>query len=147
MDYKIKYTKEAIAELNKAFLWYRSKELELGQRFKSAFGTVRLNLKENPEIFKEIEINHRRAVLSSSFPYIVHYLINEKTKTVKIIGVLHQSMYPEVIKERLKMEQVHQIKQKEDQKLQQRVKQLGNIRKRNELEQEIERTRDRGFER
>lgn len=40
---------------------------------------------------KQVENNHRRAVLSSSFPFTVHYLINEETRAVKIIGIFHQS--------------------------------------------------------
>lgn len=37
MDYKIKYRNEAIGEVNKGFLCYRSKELKLGQKFKRHF--------------------------------------------------------------------------------------------------------------
>ena len=102
MDYKIKYTKEAIAELNNAVVWYRSKELDLGQKFKTAFHKIKLELKENPKLFKEVEQNHRRAILSSSFQFTVHYLINDKTKTVKIIGVFHQSQNLEFVKEKTK---------------------------------------------
>ncbi|WP_146106952.1 hypothetical protein [Polaribacter porphyrae] len=78
MDYKIKYTKESISELNKALSFYSSKELDLGQRFKDAFHKIRIQLKENPEIFKEIGANHRRAVLGSSFPYTIHYSVDVK---------------------------------------------------------------------
>ena len=69
MDYKIKYTRQAILELHMVYNWYRSKELDLGERFKSTFGKIKTNLRENPELFKEVGINHRRAVLGSSFPY------------------------------------------------------------------------------
>ena len=146
MEYQIKYTNEAIAELNKGFVWYRSKELELGQRFKDAFNKIRLELKDNPKIFKEVEINHRRAVLSSSFPYTIHYLINEKSKTVKIIGVFHQSRDIELSNEKIKIRKIHGLKQEKDLTLQRRYKQLEQIRKRQELEQDIGLERDRGLE-
>ena len=144
MDYKIKYTKEAIAELNKGFLWYRSKELELGERFKTAFNKVRTELKDNPKIFKEIGNNHRRAVLGSSFPYTVHYLIEEKTKTIKIIGVSHQSRDIELVKEKIKLRKIHELKHEKTQRLEQRNNQLKQIRKRQELEQDL--GRERGLE-
>ena len=73
MDYKIKYTNEAIAKLNKGFVWYRSKELDLSERFKSMFNKTCFQIKDNPKIFKEVSSNHRRAILSSSFhiPFII----------------------------------------------------------------------------
>lgn len=63
MGYKLKYSNESIAELNKGFTWYRAKELDLGQRFKDAFNKIRIQLEENPELFKEVGTNQRRAVL------------------------------------------------------------------------------------
>jgi hypothetical protein len=48
MSYKIKYSKEAISELNKGVIWYGTKESDLGQRFKDAFYKIRTQLKENP---------------------------------------------------------------------------------------------------
>ena len=141
MGYKIKYTNEAIAELGKGFVWYRSKELELGQRFREAFNKIRLELKDNPKIFKQVENNHRRAVLSSSFPYTAHYLIDEKTKTVKIIGVFHQSRDIELVNEKIKIRKIHQLKQEKDRTHHQRYKQLEQVRNRQEQEQ----SKDRDF--
>ncbi|MBV7270169.1 type II toxin-antitoxin system RelE/ParE family toxin [Winogradskyella luteola] len=143
MDYKIKYTNEAIAELNKGFLWYRSKELELGQRFKNAFYKIRTELKDNPKIFKEIGNNHRRAVLGSSFPFTIHYLVNEKTKTVKIIGVFHQGRDIDLVKEQLKLRKIHELKNEKGQ----RLNQLKKIHQRQELEKDKGKERDRGLER
>ncbi|WP_431166933.1 type II toxin-antitoxin system RelE/ParE family toxin [Tenacibaculum halocynthiae] len=146
MSYKIKYSKEAISELNKGVVWYRSKELDLGQRFKDAFHKIRIQLKENPEIFKEVGTNHRRAVLGSSFPYTIHYSINEKNKTVRIIGVIHQSQNLELVKEQIKLRKIHELKHEEIQRFEKRKNQLKNLRQRQELEQDIGRERDRGLE-
>lgn len=146
MDYKIKYTKESISELNKALSWYRSKELGLDQKFKDAFQKIKLKLKENPKLFREIESNHRRAVLSSSFPFTVHYLINEKTKTIKIIGVFHQSKNLELVNEKIKVRKIHELRQEKDQRLRQRQNQLEKLRQRQELEKDLGRERDRGLE-
>ncbi|PQJ80277.1 type II toxin-antitoxin system RelE/ParE family toxin [Polaribacter porphyrae] len=132
MDYKIKYTKESISELNKAFTFYRSKELDLGQRFKKSFQKIKLELKENPKLFKQVENNHRRAILSSSFPFTVHYLVNEKTRIVKIIGVFHQSRNLELVKEKIKIRKIHELKH--EMKMKNRMKELEKTRKRKELE-------------
>ncbi len=109
MRYKIKYTKEAVSELNNAFTSYRFKELDLGQRFKSAFHKIKLELKENPKMFREVATNHRRAVLNSSFPFTVHYLVNDTTRTIKIIGVFHQSKNIELVNEKIKIRKIHEL--------------------------------------
>lgn len=142
MDYKIKYTTQAISELNKTYSWYRSKELNLSERFKNAFGKIKTNLKENPKLFKELETNHRRAVLGSSFPYTVHYLINEKTKTIKIIGVFHQSKNIELVQELIKIRKIHELKNEKDIQLKQRHNQLKKLRQRQQLEQDLDQDRE-----
>ncbi len=147
MDYKIKYTKEAVSELNKALTWYRSKDLDLGQKFKNAFRKIRVQIKENPQIFKIVETDHRRAILGSSFPFTVHYLVDDKTQTIKIIGVFHQSKNIELVKEKIKIRKIHELKHEKTQRFEERKNQLKQIRKRQELEQDIERTRDKGLER
>lgn len=144
MDYKIKYTQEAIAELNKANLWYRSQDLELGKRFKNAFYKIRTELKENPKLFKQVENNHRRAILGSSFPYTTHYLIDEKSKTIKIIGVFHHSRDIELVNEKIKIRKIHEFKKEKHQSLNKRLNQLERIRQQQELEQDRE--RDLGLE-
>ncbi|MCP4180262.1 MAG: type II toxin-antitoxin system RelE/ParE family toxin [bacterium] len=147
MDYKIKYSKESISELNKAFLWYQSKDISLGQKFKDAFRKVRLNLKENPKIFKEVDVNHRRAVLISSFPYTVHYLVDDKTREIKIIGVFHQSKNIEMTNEKIKIRKIHELKQEKDNRFKERKKHLEKLRQRQELNKDIGKERDRGLER
>ena len=116
MDYKIKYTKQAVSELNKAYSWYRSKESDLGERFKNTFRKIKINLKENPKIFKEVGTNHRRAILSSSFPYKVHYLVDDKTRVIKIIGIFHQSKNMEMVNEKIKIRKIYEEREQKNQK-------------------------------
>lgn len=132
MSFKIKYTEEAIAELNKAHLWYQSKDIELGQRFKESFNKIRTELKENPEIFKTLETNYRRAVLGSSFPYTIHYTIDKASKTIKIFGVFHQSKNIEVIEQQTRLRKVHELKREKEIELKKRLEQL----KQNDLEKD-----------
>lgn len=147
MDYKIKYTKQAILELNIVYKWYRSKEPDLGERFKNAFGKIKISLKENPKLFKEVGTNHRRAVLGSSFPYTIHYLTDDKTKTIKIIGVFHQSKNIELVKEQVKIRKVHEQKQDKNKNLNRRLSQMKQIRQRKDQERDKGRERGRGLER
>jgi len=146
LEFKVKYTSRVFEEFNKAFVDYSSKEKELGQRFKDAFNKIRSHLKENPKLFTEIDLNHRRAVLGSSFPYTVHYLVNDTLKTITIIGLFHQSKNLETIKEQVKLQKVHLLRKEKEQIQKERLQQLKNIHNSKELEKSKERTRDRGFE-
>lgn len=143
MGYKIKYTKESILELNKALTFYRSKELDLGQRFKKSFQKIKFELKENPKVFKQVENNHRRVILGSSFPFTVHYLVSEKRRTVKIIGVFHQSRNLELVNDKIKIRKIHELKH--EMKVKKRMKELEKTQKRKELEKDkgIDRSRFR----
>jgi len=141
LDYKIKYTKQAVSELNKAYSWYRSKESDLGERFKNTFRKIKINLKENPKIFKEVGTNHRRAILSSSFPYKVHYLVDDKTRIIKIIGIFHQSKNMEMVNEKIKIRKIYE--EREQKPISNRMNQLKKLRKKQELEKD--KGRERGF--
>lgn len=85
--------------------------------------------------------------MGSSFPYTVHYLVNDTTQTIKIIGVFHQSKNIEMVNEKIKIRKIHELRKQNDQKIINRMGQLNKIRKRQELEKEKGRERDRGFER
>lgn len=128
MSYKLIYSRETVSELNKAYTWYRTKELDLGERFKNTFNKICFQIKDNPKIFKEVSNNHRRAILSSSFPFTVHYLVNDKTLTVKIIGVFHQSKHLDLIKEQLKLRKIHEQKHEKSQRFNERKNQLEKLR-------------------
>ena len=147
MAYTIQISKAIISEVDQAVQWYESKEKGLGDRFENEFKTKLARIKDNPKLFQEIEANQRRAVLSSSFPFTVHYLVNDKTRTVKIIGVFHQSKNIELVNENIKIRKIHELRQEKIQKLSQREQQLKQLRKRQNLEKNLGRERDRGLER
>ena len=114
----------------------------MGNRFKKAFNKVKVNLKENPKIFKEVETNQRRAILSSSFPYTVHYLVNTKSRTVKIIGVFHQSKNIDLVKEKVNIRKIHELRKDQNQEYIKRQNRLKQIRQRQELEKDRGQSRD-----
>ncbi|MBV7270720.1 type II toxin-antitoxin system RelE/ParE family toxin [Winogradskyella luteola] len=147
MDYNIQIPKTVIAEIDRSLEWYESKEEGLADKLQNELKSKINRIKENPKLFKEVGTNHRRAVLGSSFPFTVHYLINDRTKTVKIIGVFHQSQNLELVKEKIQIRKIHELKQEKDRRLIQRQNQLKQLRQKQELEKDIGQERDRGLER
>lgn len=142
MGYDIQITKSVIAEIDQSVEWYESKEERLGDKFHNEIRSKISRIKENPKLFKEVGINHRRAVLGSSFPYTVHYLINDKTKTVKIIGLFHNSRNIELENEKTKIRKIHELKKEKSKTLNKRLNQLDEIRK----EKGIDKSRDLGLD-
>ena len=76
---------------------------------------------------------------------MIHYLTNDKTKTIKIIGVFHQSKNIELVKEQLKIRKVHQQKQEKNKNLNRRLKQIKQIRQQKDQERDKGSERDRGI--
>jgi len=110
MDHDIQIPKTVLAEIDQSVKWYESKEEGLGDKFQNEIKSKINRIKENPKLFKEVEVNQRRAVLGSSFPFTVHYLINDKTKTVKIIGLFPNSRNIELVNEKTKIRKIHELK-------------------------------------
>ncbi len=91
MSYRITYSEKAIADITYTREYYKSRDLDIEQKFKLEFEKIVTRFRKTPEIFQETGENQRRAVLGSSFPYSIHYTVNAKEKIVEIIGVIHHS--------------------------------------------------------
>lgn len=81
-------------DIREAALWYNEKQKGLGKRFTAQVrGTVHY-IKQNPEAFNVRYDNVRTAVLNV-FPFMIHYTVDDKNKTVLIAAVLHTSRNPD----------------------------------------------------
>ena len=87
--YKLRYSPDTISHIAKSADWYDKKNVGLGDRFIKEFYAKADVLKTNPyfnELFGEV-----RGLLLENFPYRIHFKIQEDTKTVKILAVIHTS--------------------------------------------------------
>lgn len=99
MSYGIKIIPDAQTDVRETIDWYNEQKDGLGRRFlQSLAATVRI-LSENPKIFQVKYKNTRQAPVRG-FPFLVHYLFEEKKQRIVILAVLHSSRDPQVWKKR-----------------------------------------------
>ena len=141
MKYKIALSEQAMISIDTIAENYNRKEAGFGKRFKVSVREMLLKIKEHPEIFQQTEKNQRRAVLRSSFPYSIHYLIDKETKTIKIARVFHHHRNQEKTSELLKLDNLHSLKR--EKMMKERMKQLERNQKLKEKDQDQGRERSR----
>jgi len=84
---------KAIAEFDDAYEWYGKESKELGKRFSEAVLSELNTIQNNPEIFQTKRGDFREAILEE-FPYVIVYILNKKTNTIKISAIYHTSRHP-----------------------------------------------------
>ena len=86
-------------DIEKAAIWYNSKQKGLGQRFMKAIHNKVLLIRQSPKIFPVRYDDIRTAVLDI-FPFMIHYTVDDEQKTVIISAVFHTSRNPDMWKKR-----------------------------------------------
>ncbi len=86
-------------DIQEAAKWYNKQQKGLGKRFTAE---VRENvhfIRQNPNA-SNIRYKNIRTNVLNVFPFMIHYTIDEKSKTVIVSAVLHTSRNPEFWKKR-----------------------------------------------
>ena len=86
-------------DIREAAKWYNKKQKGLGKRFTAE---VRENvhfIRQNPKA-SNIRYKNVRTTVLNLFPFMIHYTIDEKDKTIIVSAVLHTSRNPELWKNR-----------------------------------------------
>lgn len=101
MSFRLKIDTDALNDIQETFEWYEMQLKGLGLRYKTQTKKQINSLKKNPYLFS-IKYNEIRCRKIEKFPFLIHYLINEKTNTVTVFAVFHTSRNPEIWKKRNK---------------------------------------------
>ncbi|MDY0078512.1 MAG: type II toxin-antitoxin system RelE/ParE family toxin [Bacteroidales bacterium] len=80
-------------DIRDAALWYEEKQTGLGKRFTGQVREKVSFIKKNPEA-SNIRYDNVRAAVLNVFPFMLHYVIDERNKTIIISAVLHTSRDP-----------------------------------------------------
>lgn len=80
-----------------AVKWYNKQQEGLGKRFTTEVREKVRFIRQNPEA-SNIRYDGVRTAVLNVFPFMVHFTINEKNKTIIISAVLHTSRNPELWK-------------------------------------------------
>ena len=93
--YKIILQTEAKEEINSIRDWYNLRKAGLGNTFRKLLKIEIEKLKFNPKIC-ENKYQNIRCLSFHKFPYLVHYFIDETSKTVNIVSIFHTSRNPNI---------------------------------------------------
>jgi len=99
MMYRTVILLPAKEDIREAALWYNKKQKGLGKRFTFQVREKIHFIKRYPQANSVCYDDVRTAILSV-FPFMIHYSIDNQTKTIIIIAVLHTSRNPELWRKR-----------------------------------------------
>jgi len=77
-------------DIREAAKWYSKKSQGLGKRFTAEIRKVVRFIRQNPTA-SNVRYDDVRTAVSNIFPYMVHYTVDETTRTVIVSAVLHTS--------------------------------------------------------
>ena len=93
MSYTVINHKEVKNDVLNAKDWYKSQQKGLEKRFASEVKITLNYLIKNPLLF-QVKYKTVRVAFTEVFPFGVHYNLNEETKTITVLGILHTSLSP-----------------------------------------------------
>jgi plasmid stabilization system protein ParE len=86
-------------DVREAALWYGKRQEGLGKRFTAEAREKVHFIRQNPKA-SNVRYDSVRTAVLNVFPFMVHFTIDEKNKTIIISAVLHTSRDPELWKNR-----------------------------------------------
>jgi plasmid stabilization system protein ParE len=89
MPFKVLIEPRALADIQQAIDYYDSRQPGLGKKFEASVDKHFSSLSKNP--FFQIRYKGIRCLPIKKFPFLIHFIIDEKRKVVFIISVFHTS--------------------------------------------------------
>lgn len=91
--HKILFSAGALIDMRDARTWYNLQQTGLGKRFVEDVRNTVASIKSNP-YFPSVKFDNMRTAACETFPYAVHYEIDEQEKLVRIVSIFHFSRRP-----------------------------------------------------
>ena len=83
-------------EFDDSIAYYENHRSGLGQEFRAAIEQLFQTIADNPDRFRKIAGDVRRAVVTHRFPFVIHFLI--EPERIVILSVFHASRDPKQLK-------------------------------------------------
>jgi len=99
VTYSLELSEFAVQDISEIIDWYRDQKEGLENEFISSLEITLKLIESNPLAF-QLRIKQSRVALLQRFPYKVIFKIYDSI--IKIIGVIHHSRNPKLIRKRLK---------------------------------------------
>ena len=93
--FKVVILPVAKKDIHEAAQWYKTKQLGLGKRFTREVRSKVSFIERNPMACAKKYDNVRTVVLNT-FPFLIHYTIDEVKNIIVISAVLHTSRNPNI---------------------------------------------------
>ncbi len=88
--FRLIFSPAALQDLQEARRWYNLQQKGLGKRLVDDVKRVINSIKDNP-YFASVKFANVRTASCKTFPYAIHYEIDEKEEIVRIISIFHFS--------------------------------------------------------
>ncbi len=86
MSYKLVIKPEVFEDIQQAIDWYNSRQKGLGEKFFNAVQQEYNNIRKNPGY--QIRYDNIRCLPVRKFAFMIHFFVQEKSRTVIIMGVI-----------------------------------------------------------
>jgi plasmid stabilization system protein ParE len=100
MVYSLSYFKDALQDVKEAKRWYKNQKPGIEIRFSEAIKVSIYKLQKNPFAYairyKNVRISHPK-----SFPYGIHFCIDDIKLQIVIIAIVHNKRHPNTAKDRV----------------------------------------------
>ena len=83
-------------EFDDSIAFYESQQTGLGLEFRASVEQVFQSIADNPDRFRKVNAEVRRAVVTRRFPFVVHFLI--EPERIVILSVFHTSRDPKQLR-------------------------------------------------
>ena len=98
MKFNVEYNPDFFNDIVQAVDWYNEKQAGLGDRL---FNNIKKQTIKLSTSALHFAVNDDiRCLGIDKFPYLIHYRVNEQTKTVKVEALFHTSRDPNIRDER-----------------------------------------------
>jgi plasmid stabilization system protein ParE len=101
MSFRLIIHKEADQDITRAIDWYNNQRDSLGSIFYSHLKEKLEKLQQNPHLWS-VRYDNVHCAVVNRFPYLIHYIIEEKENKMVVLGVLHTSLNPKKWSQRKK---------------------------------------------
>lgn len=91
--FKVSILPEAEDELRDAYKYYKEINIKLATRFLKTTKSTVNDLRKMP--MYQIKFDQIRLRIIHKFPYVIHFMVDEKSHTIKIYGIRHGASNPE----------------------------------------------------
>ncbi len=99
MNHSLVFSQESRQEIIESIVWYNQEKENLGFEFYAEVNE-KLSLIVKSPLHYSIRFKNIRSTQIRKFPYLIYFKIEEEKSSVIILGVLHTSRNPQIIKQR-----------------------------------------------